>query len=333
MPKSSIERRDARCRASRLQDVETARSGRPSSALSVISSSSRSAGTPRLASSAPTRSGSRRRAGCARRGSPPRHGRARCSSHCAHSAQRGRSTNSVSGLIRPVLLGQRDELVRAGRSPRSGCCQRTSASTPTTLAAAEAHLRLVVQDQLVRARAPARSSPTSAEPLGGCRCRARARRPRARPRLRLAWYIATSARCEQASRRRRRGPGSSAMPMLASTCERRRPSSANGSVERRPQRGRPPRRRRRSSTLGRTIANSSPPRRATVSPRAARRAAASADLSSGRRRVAERVVDLLEAVEVEQQHRGRDSALAPRDRLRSRRSLNRTRFGSPVSES
>ena len=46
-------------------------------------------------------------------------------------------------------LGERDELDPAAASPRSGCCQRTSASTPRRVPGRRVDLRLVVHDQLV----------------------------------------------------------------------------------------------------------------------------------------------------------------------------------------
>ena len=64
------------------------------------------------------------------------------------------------------LLGERDELVRARAGRRCGWFQRTSASTPTMRAVVEVDLRLVVRRRARRARAPRRSSPTSARRLG-----------------------------------------------------------------------------------------------------------------------------------------------------------------------
>ena len=47
-----------------------------------------------------------------------------------------------------LSLSERNEVVR-GSSPRRGCCQRTSASTPTRLPVLYQLLGLVVQEQLI----------------------------------------------------------------------------------------------------------------------------------------------------------------------------------------
>ena len=61
--------------------------------------------------------------------------------------QASRSTNRPMGTIRPVCSasGMKSS---GGTSPRSGCCQRTSASTPASRPVAELHGRLVVDGEL-----------------------------------------------------------------------------------------------------------------------------------------------------------------------------------------
>ena len=114
---------------------------------------------------------------------------------------------------------------------------------------------------------------------------------------------------------------------------RRHPRRSCGAAPR--ARGRPRARRSRGpSTLGSRIANSSPPRRASVSPgaapRQARRDLAQQVVAVG---VTERVVDLLEAVEVDEEHGELGVGALGAASARSRRSLSSARLGSPVSAS
>ena len=76
------------------------------------------------------------------------------------------------------------------RSPRCGCCQRTSASTPCGLSAGQSELGLVVQDELARGRCPAAARRPG---RGG-----RSSRPRGR-RRRLARRARLFARCRARS--------------------------------------------------------------------------------------------------------------------------------------
>ena len=88
----------------------------------------------------------------------------------AHLARRpGRSTHSPSGTIRPVssASGMNSS---GGTSPCSGCCQRSSASTPTMLAAAQVDLRLVVQHELAVASSARRRRALERQALGRRRC-------------------------------------------------------------------------------------------------------------------------------------------------------------------
>ena len=107
------------------------------------------------------------------------------------------STRSVSGRISPVCSAS--GMNSSGQSrPRSGCCQRTSASTLRTRPVAEVGLRLVVEHELVARRSRAAARPISVEPARRRAGRARPRRSRRRCAP-LATYIATSARCMRLS--------------------------------------------------------------------------------------------------------------------------------------
>ena len=94
------------------------------------------------------------------------------------------------------------------------------------------------------------------------------------------------------------------MPMLASTF-RARPPTLNGSLSASWIRCAAPATESFACTCGRSIANSSPPRRATWSPSRStvRRRLPTRSMHQVAVEVPERVVDLLEAVEVHQQHR------------------------------
>ena len=157
-----------------------------------------------------------------------------------------------------------------------------------------------------RGRCASRSSAEQRRAARGCARRASGRRPRTRPRSALAAYIAMSARGSSRSdvvavlgvqRDARRWPATS----------RRTPSTTNGSssaARTRPpsSRGRPARRRIARREHARTRRRRAgrrcrPPQRPS---RSRRRDLAQQQVADV---VAERVVDLLEVVEVDQQHR------------------------------
>ena len=232
------------------------------------------------------------------------------SSQLRHSASAVSSTHRVSGPSARLLGDRRG--TRPGDEAGSGCSQRTSASTRDPAGRA-GRPRLVVQDELVgrRSRAAgdleAEGSRLEASRSGRVDLAAAAGRPsRGTSRRR---------RAASARRRLRRAPGRSRR-----RCSRR--SSAPG-------------RRRRSAARERcadaaatasassvsapssSTPNSSPPRRPSRSSVAERLAQARADLAraAGPGRMAERVVDLLEAVEVDQQERQLPVVLALGDRV------------------
>ena len=303
--------------------------------VSVISRLRQAGSRPVLRRTEPTTSGSERRvtwtadrltdivSGAAS-------GRARY--HCAAWRQACSSTHRPIGSIRPFssAIGMNSagrDLAPLGVAPAQ---QRLDADDREV---AQRDHRLVLEAQLVRARAPGagRSRPA------GARSRARAS-PRRTPRsgrARAPWPGTSRRRRRGSARRpaRRRGPARcrcwwsrSARSPTARTAGRRSPRSA-----------------RRVSIASRSeamsssrIPNSSPPNRATVSlERSAcfsRGAAAAQQLVA--HVVAEAVVDQLEVVEIEEQDRGTATAGGPRRASAcSRRSTNRTRLGRPVSGS
>ena len=81
-----------------------------------------------------------------------------------------------------------------------------------------------------------------------------------------------------------------------------------------------------------TIANSSPPIRQRVAVRMSRRSAGR-PAAAGPRRVAEGVVDVLEVVEVDEEHRGDRPAPSARSSEWPTGRMNSARFGRPVSGS
>ena len=217
------------------------------------------------------------------------------------------------------MLGERDELVRAACSPCSGCCQRTSASTPTIAPVREVDLRLVVERRARRRRSRCRSSPTSVE---AARRRtascvgvvdldaARARPwPRTWRRRRAAGASSTSSPCS----------GQSAMPMLRLDVERQ-------ALERRTA-PRARRARARPTSIASPGAGDVGEQDAELvaaepgdGVALAQRRGAGARPTSLQQQVAvvvaERVVDLLEPVEVDQEERCvGPSACARQDRL------------------
>ena len=216
-------------------------------------------------------------------------------------------------LDQAALLGDRDELAGPSR-PRSGCCQRSSASTAVDLAGCEGDDRLVVEQQLVARRAPG-AAPARA-PGAGPRGRASPRR-RARSGLGRAPWPGTSPR-------RRRGSGRSALHLpVAGVGDRDADAGGDevlGPVEvetaarRRSQTRSAIARASCSSVRSSTrIPNSSPPKRATVSrgtqvvaqPRRHRPQQLVAGV------VAEAVVDHLEVVEVEEEDPDRIARARP----------------------
>ncbi len=237
------------------------------------------------------------------------------------------------------LLGERDEVGRARPAPRSGCCQRTSASTPTIAPVASATLGLVVDDAARRGRC-ARAQ-VGLDRRGGRRRGSRSdlveeldQRPP--PRLLGAVHGGVGV----ADQRRPASAVSSvamAMPMLAldeglgrrrtrTGCDERLEDPLGDRdrvlLRRRGPRTAPRTRRRRS---GRCVSLAADGRRAAARPP---RAAA---VAGG---VAEAVVDHLEAVEVEEEHRDAACRCAPGAASALLQAvMSSTRLGRPVSGS
>ncbi len=285
------------------------RLGSSSIIVSVTSSSSSSAGTPVSASRCATRSGkpgsSRLRTarftatGHVEPGVEPF---ARLLERCPQHEQRER-------LDQPGALRQRDEL--AGRHEPAlrvrPAHQRLDAAQ---LAAPDRDLRLVVKDQLLRVERGAQSGhhPESLRAV-----RVVLRRVDHLAGVRALGLVHADVGLPDERLRSSPWSGYSAIPMLASTCTRT-PSSAIGSASAACSRSAARRAANSSSTRGRIIANSSPPSRAIVSAsrRVARRRSPTSLQEPVPLMVAERVVHLLEAVEVEQQHGHARPTLAPR---------------------
>ena len=82
-------------------------------------------------------------------------------------AARLRRIQAPSSTIRPLLLGDRDEVGRADE-PAAGWCQRTSASTPTDLAGRQGDDRLVHQRNWPRSSAVRSSAPSWACSVARC---------------------------------------------------------------------------------------------------------------------------------------------------------------------
>ena len=180
-------------------------------------------------------------------------------------------------------------------------CQRSSASCPTARAVGERHHRLEDELELApleralevglglaRGRRRAGAGPRRRSPRRRCRApwpgRPRRRRGRSARRGRCRRSCRTRSRCWPRAGSRRARPAPAPRP------PRRQPSASAV----------------RSSTSSQTTTNSSPPSRATVS--AGRTAAAIRPAERDQQRVAggmaEEVVDALEVVEVDEQHRG-----------------------------
>ena len=321
VPKSSIAMRDAERRAApRARRARCRRRPLATIAVSVTSRPSRSGGSPAPSSALRTSvltppaesclperltqvtnvSGSR----------PSRCQRAVCS-------QASRRTNSPSGTIRPVAsaIGMNWP---GHDAPRVGECQRSSASTPTIVPAADVDLGLVVDAELaaLRARAGARARARAARRARGPCRGGRPRSGRGRSPSPRTW------------RRRRRGSAlarapprrrATTMPMLAPTASS---WPATDDRVREAARGAGRRRRRPAASLApsSSTANSSPPRRASVSLGRVTSPKRSRDLLEQLVAgvVAEAVVDLLEAVEVDEQDGQRLAASAPSARAPGR---------------
>ena len=197
----------------------------------------------------------------------------------------GRPSGGPSGPsspIRPRLLGQRDEALRQRRARASGCCQRTSASTPVTEPVAQAEDRLVGEHSSSRSTRPLQVD-LELQALDD-------RRVHLGLEDRVAALAAALGPVHRqvgvAQQRLGIGPGPAAMPMLA-----RDEDLAAAQLERGLERVEEPLRHARRvaraarSSSSRT-ANSSPPRRATVSP--GRRHSASRSATSDQQPVAGR---------------------------------------------
>ena len=196
----------------------------------------------------------------------------------ARLAARLLSTQRPIGTIRPVSSASGMKSTGWIR-PRSGCCQRTSASAPRDLAGARGRRwagsehQLVAVDRARAGRPPARGSSGIAACIAGVERRRRGRCPPSWPGT---WR---GRRCGSAPRRPGRR-GRCATPTLARTrsaCpDRRTAPAASPSI--RLATTSPPRARASPSS---STANSSPPSRAAVSPaRRSRRAGCATAISS-----------------------------------------------------
>ena len=189
------------------------------------------------------------------------------------------STQRPIGMIRPVssASGMNDS---GGTRPRVGCCQRTSASSPTIRLGREVDDRLVVEPQLV-ALERAAEVVLELDPLHRRRAHRRLERTcSACPASRFAWTRAISASRKRSAGVAPAGPGDRDPearvdePLAIAEGERRAADSTIRSAIRRASSSPP--------IPSRMIPNSSPPKRATVSPgrrqrRAARRPQRGAD--------------------------------------------------------
>ena len=241
-----------------------------------------------------------------------------CRSSRAASSHAVSSTCWPISSMRPGLLGERDERQRAERSalgvlPANERFQRRDA------ARLQLEDRLVVHDQLA-ASGRAAEVRFEVESLDRARGASR-RRTRGSSSCRRPWRCTSRGRRCGAARRRPAPVDPYAMPMLAVADDSLTPSSTTGSCEHRDDAlGDVDRVVGSPSTSSIRTANSSPPSRAAVSPAAGSPAA---DRSTTRSscvagRVPEAVVDGLEVVEVDEQHRELPAvaleARAPRDR-------------------
>ena len=231
----------------------------------------------------------------------------------------------------PALLDEREEVAGAEQAALRvlPAHERLDAAHG---AGPQLGLRLVVQDELAGLERGAELA-DQREPLAAVAVAAR----RGRPRGRCACASPRTSRRRRAAAGRcasREWSGKSAMPTLASMWTRMPPTSNDCSSAARSRR--PAVLAVASSPGWRTTANSSPPRRASVSSSRSSVLEARADLAQHLVAgvVAERVVELLEAVEVDQQQRQLVAASsAP---TRSRRASGSTRWRrlpSPVRSS
>ena len=144
--------------------------------------------------------------------------------HRARPATSGRRPSATARARRPRAgaagpPARRPAAARPGREGRGcGCCQRTSASAPTTRPSARPICGWRWTSSWSSPRAPSAAPPSSA---AGRRCRraGRARRRGRRARLALAAYMATSAQ-RSSSSTVAAGTGALATPMLTPTCSR-----------------------------------------------------------------------------------------------------------------
>ena len=281
--------------------------------LSVISSSSREAGTRHCSSSRATSSGSctsiRSRVDRLTDTVSSRS----ASIHRRHSRTAVSTANMVSVRIRPLRSAMRDEAVGHDHAVLLvvPAHQRLGAGDA---AGAQLQLGLVVQHQLAVCR-PRRAARRPASG-GRRRCRRRwARTPRSRCACPWPAYMATSARCISCSKVEQCS-GHSTIPIEASTssvspCRANGCSSALMAA-------------RATLTAASTPSTSGSSMRELVAAQPGHRVAAPQHLAQARPHlaqqqvagvVAERVVDLLEAVEVDQQQRGLLALAAGHDRL------------------
>ena len=248
-----------------------------------------------------------------------------------------RSTQLADRDDQAGLLGDRDEARPGAIRPRSGCSQRSSASTAADAPGLERR-RSAGRPREARSRSMAsrRSVSSSSRSQRSAR-HARGRRARSGP-CRSPWRGTSPGRRRAAGRRPVARPGAlSAMPMLtlddhlAAVEQERRAAAAPAmrsatATARRPRRRRPraaPRTRRRRAARP-------CPRRAG----SARSRSATAISSSSPASWPEAVVDHLEVVQVQEQHRdqrarSRRPGAAPAPAGRG----TAARFGRPVSAS
>ena len=229
----------------------------------------------------------------------------------------------------PAVVGERQEVGRH-QQPAARVRPAHERLDAAHRARRDLRLRLVVQDELA-VREPVAQLAEQLEPAAASGGRARAGRPRGR--CACAWPRTSPRRRAAAARARRRAcSGKSAMPMRRVDVHAD-PADRERALQRRAQPQAGGADADASSPGSSTTANSSPPSRASVSP------GCSASSSRGpiwRQHlvagvVAERVVELLEAVEVDQQQRDLAVAVA-RSPPRARASRWR-RLPSPVRSS
>ena len=237
------------------------------------------------------------------------------------------------------LLGQRDERLRRDVAPQRvvPADQRLGADDPTL---GQIELRLIVQPELALARIASRMSASSARRSSSLLVHLGREEAVGRPAFLLGAIQRDIGLLQQDSRIGIRQHDVGRVP------HRDADADTDGDLSCRPGRTSAPARRSGAVPAARcrascraptcTMANSSPPSRASVSVSRtqARSLAGHVDQQPVAGGVAQRVVHLLEAVEIEVEH-GQRRALAPRPvpAPARRRSRNSARFGSPVSVS